>query len=431
MEKKFFTIIFLLFSSTFGYTQCIETIGNTVYIKCDGTYDKSSVLSGGANIIVINDGVHATFNSWDTSPWNLQLEVNGEVSINSDVNFSDSGGKKLTINSNGSMNVSGDLTISTSAEIYGELYVGSPCYDCNSCSTGQFTLTNSGSSNIHTYSGSYIEANNVEIGEGVTLEGKMKVYCDFKITNSGGSELTLIEGELEIGRELNIDTWDTSCSDSGGSLSNKISGSGSISVEQTNPPCLKDWLEGKNLLPVELIFFSAKRQSSNVMLTWATASEVNNDYFEIQRSTDGKNFEIIGSVNGNGNSQARIDYEFIDTEAPKSTIYYRLKQVDYNGQFEYYPLIIKSDAARELSILNLSGNPVTGTSLKLQVYSPINQVIWFKLIGQNGMVYYLEEKTVFSGNTLLTIDIGHINPGVVILQAATDDFSQSLKLIRQ
>ncbi|MEH0157248.1 hypothetical protein V6R21_24255 [Limibacter armeniacum] len=587
MKNKLFTIIILILSYSFGYSQCTETVGNTVYIKCDGTYDKSTVLSGGANIIVINEGVHATFNSWDTNPWNLELEVNGEITINSDVNIDDSRGKKLTIGSNGTMNVTGDLSISTTAEIYGKLYVGSPCSDCTSCTTGKFTLTNSGSSDLHAYPNSYIEVNNAEIGEGAILEGEFKSYCDFTIINSGGANLTLINGDLEIGGTLSIPDW--AKYDDCGSCSTFINGDGSISAGAYDPdPELADWLSKNNylapcdrsytvdnsapssgnytidtsmkgtltiydgqqvildgtggaismknidmeggstiitkgdvsisntftatveqgdtediniyfcetftfpdnsgfkwyitleknstqnvniygdfdcgdikvqidiqsgatgkltvngqeytssqsgkcttILPVEMIFFSAKRQSSDVMLTWATASEVNNDYFEIQRSTDGKNFEIIGSVNGNGDSQARIDYEFIDTNAPKGTVYYRLKQVDYNGKFEYFNLFIKDSADKYLDITNLSGNPMSGQELKLQVYSATSQTVWFNLIGQNGTILHSEQRTVPTGVTLLTIGSDRIIPGIVLLQVIANDFQKTLKIIKQ
>ncbi|MBI3502200.1 MAG: T9SS type A sorting domain-containing protein [Bacteroidetes bacterium] len=92
-------------------------------------------------------------------------------------------------------------------------------------------------------------------------------------------------------------------------------------------------------LPIELISFSAScRDDKTVLLEWATATEINNDYFTIERSTDGKNFEAIGKIKGAGNSSAIRKYEFTDIEPPLSTAvaYYRLKQTDYDGKYEYF-----------------------------------------------------------------------------------------------
>ncbi len=88
-------------------------------------------------------------------------------------------------------------------------------------------------------------------------------------------------------------------------------------------------------LLVEFIDFKASLDQSKVRLEWATASERNSEVFEIERSTDGENFETIGNVQANNNSTIRIDYEYYD-EAPLVGLnYYRLKQIDFDGDFQY------------------------------------------------------------------------------------------------
>ena len=92
-------------------------------------------------------------------------------------------------------------------------------------------------------------------------------------------------------------------------------------------------------LPVELIEFRAKEdQQQNVVLLWATASEINNMQFVIERSADGRSFEILDDVNGNGTTTVGQSYSYVDTK-PISVAYYRLKQVDYDGSFEYSDVI--------------------------------------------------------------------------------------------
>jgi len=99
-----------------------------------------------------------------------------------------------------------------------------------------------------------------------------------------------------------------------------ITGSGEISAGSWSN---FGTVAGTVTLPVELIKFSRKSNDYGILLEWATASEVNNDYFEIQRSLDGINFEVIDVVNGNGNSFERIDYDYLDDYSGEA--YYRLK----------------------------------------------------------------------------------------------------------
>ena len=92
------------------------------------------------------------------------------------------------------------------------------------------------------------------------------------------------------------------------------------------------------VLPVELSNFNVRydEKSKNVLLDWTTETEVNNDYFTIERSKDLVNFEVVDVVKGNGNSNITQNYHLIDNKPLKGTSYYRLKQTDYDGQFEYF-----------------------------------------------------------------------------------------------
>jgi hypothetical protein len=88
-------------------------------------------------------------------------------------------------------------------------------------------------------------------------------------------------------------------------------------------------------LPVELLEFEAQPRENDVLLKWTTVSESNNDYFEVQRSIDAENFVPVGRVNGAGNSNHVRLYELPDVNAlyaGADLLYYRLHQVDFNGQ---------------------------------------------------------------------------------------------------
>ncbi len=88
-------------------------------------------------------------------------------------------------------------------------------------------------------------------------------------------------------------------------------------------------------LPVELSKFEVHARQRDVLLTWQTASEQNNDGFEIERSADGRDWEMIGFVEGNGTTSDVHEYFFYDEKPMLGENYYRLRQVDFDGQFDY------------------------------------------------------------------------------------------------
>ncbi|GAB3876197.1 hypothetical protein GCM10028824_33470 [Hymenobacter segetis] len=120
-----------------------------------------------------------------------------------------------------------------------------------------------------------------------------------------------------------------------------------------------------NPLPVELVAFTARAQGTAVALSWRTATEKNSKAFEVERSADGTTFERIATVAAAGSSSAR-SYELLDNNLPthQSTIYYRLKQVDQDGTFNYSPVrtVALTGAAAGLS---LYPNPAHGGAATL------------------------------------------------------------------
>jgi hypothetical protein len=88
-------------------------------------------------------------------------------------------------------------------------------------------------------------------------------------------------------------------------------------------------------LPIELLSFTASAQEAYVELNWSTASEQNNDYFSVERSTDGINFTSIMIINGAGNSTENLNYSVVDDAPLARSSYYRLKQTDYDGKNSY------------------------------------------------------------------------------------------------
>jgi len=109
--------------------------------------------------------------------------------------------------------------------------------------------------------------------------------------------------------------------------------------------CAEIWVvvDYTETLPIELLFFKGECNNGSVSLNWSTISETNNDYFTIEKSDDGINFEIITIINGAGNSNTQQDYFVIDENPYKGINYYRLKQTDYDGKYEYSDIIAISN----------------------------------------------------------------------------------------
>lgn len=92
-------------------------------------------------------------------------------------------------------------------------------------------------------------------------------------------------------------------------------------------------------LPVELVDFDGSNNEGVNNIYWVTATEINNDYFELQKSEDGYNYIHLTTIKGSGNSNTPIIYEHRDDKPFNDITYYRLKQVDFDGQFEYHNII--------------------------------------------------------------------------------------------
>lgn len=123
-------------------------------------------------------------------------------------------------------------------------------------------------------------------------------------------------------------------------------------------------LSGVNIqpLPIELMSFYAVEYAGANLLVWEVASEVDNQMFEVERSTDGVSWELISSVPGAGNSSEQKKYGVLDETFRLDINYYRLKQVDFNGQFEYSQVISVDNRENEgvylVRSVNLSGQEI-------------------------------------------------------------------------
>ena len=174
-------------------------------------------------------------------------------------------------------------------------------------------------------------------------------------------------------------------------------------------------------LPIELVNFTAVSVNNQTVLTeWKTASEVNSDYFTIERSKEGKddgNWEYVGNVDGAGNSSTTLNYELEDKTPYKGTSYYRLKQTDFNGDFEYFgPVAVRLEG---VDIINLYPNPATD-HIDYSVASSLESNITITLVDVLGRKVMSETSNLQIGKNKLRLDISNYSQGMYMIQLKTE-----------
>lgn len=172
--------------------------------------------------------------------------------------------------------------------------------------------------------------------------------------------------------------------------------------------------EGASALPVEMVYFFANCTEDHIEINWQTASEHNSDYFQLETSLDGINWGVLETISAAGFSQELVNYSAIELDAARAQKYYRLKQVDFNGDFKMYgPL--KADCTLESCDITLYPNPCEA-QVKLSVASQIPSEFNYTLISPEGKVLENKQMAVQSGMTVYTLDVSAYPSGMYILQ---------------
>ncbi len=161
--------------------------------------------------------------------------------------------------------------------------------------------------------------------------------------------------------------------------------------------------EGITTLPVKMVKFLASADAKSAKLYWETASERNNDKFEVEHSTNGKDFAKVGEVKGNGTSQKLNTYSFKDFAPANGVNYYRLKQLDFSGDFEYSDVKFVNFEL-EAPIFSIYPNPATDVINFSQVVKSVEiyNVQGILLLQQNGTVSSVKIPTSFATGLYLT-----------------------------
>ncbi len=194
----------------------------------------------------------------------------------------------------------------------------------------------------------------------------------------------------------------------------------------TNFPGLTDFVntEAGTTLPVELVTFTAESFNLGIEVSWSTATEINNDYFSLQKSYDGVEFTEIGQVLGNGNSTDLNSYTFIDKEMREGLQYYQLIQYDYDGTAHHEGIIsIKIQSGHSTADYSLYPNPATDIVFIKGLHNSINAI--YAVYNTKGTQLVRETYEPNKGIDLLQFETGTY---YILLQDGKS--TKSLKLIK-
>ena len=179
-------------------------------------------------------------------------------------------------------------------------------------------------------------------------------------------------------------------------------------------------------VPVTWSSFTVETNDLFNTLKWSTASELNNSHFEIERSAGEDCFESIGEISGSGTKQSLSHYSFTDHYPPTMTTYYRIKQVDFNGEFDY-SVIIKAKSPLKNSVIKVSPNFLSQQEKDLYI-SNVTENTQYYLINSIGKE--VEIRTSFTGPNMVKATIVNSDfKGFLYLYVIDNNNVKTFKLV--
>lgn len=220
-----------------------------------------------------------------------------------------------------------------------------------------------------------------------------------------------------------------------GSSANSTSGmlSAGSNLLASSLPANFTGTDNNNALPVSLISFTANTVNQQVILNWVTANEKMNKGFDVERSVNGLDFEWVGFVNGAGNSNATNSYQLKDNNAfinnNTNVLYYRLKQVDYNGKITYSNMVTVSMDGLVNKELSMFPNP-TKDKFQITVNTSNAANMEISIIDIHGKVLANYINPTNAGTNAVEIDAAEIPAGLYFVRVVIGNEINVLKLIK-
>ncbi len=186
----------------------------------------------------------------------------------------------------------------------------------------------------------------------------------------------------------------------------------------------------QNPLPIELLSFNAVRSDNVALLLWETGTEINNSFFQIERSTDGFDFFPIGIIPGAGNSNNPIQYSFIDSTPVKGINYYRLQQFDFDGASALSDVRVLDFSGSLLGNLIMYPNPLAADA-ELNIYFPEKGMLQLEVFDINGRMVFNWSGGDFESNEIVNVGQLNLEQGLYVVRVYSSNSVFSGRLIAQ
>lgn len=220
---------------------------------------------------------------------------------------------------------------------------------------------------------------------------------------------------LQVAHDDGVSQWQnfggTATANWTGSITSALFGNFHNYFALANPP------GGGNALPVSLSAFSAVFAGKYVDVKWTTESETNNDYFTLERSSDNIHYSQLTKIDGAGNSTVTHDYYYLDQQPMRGISYYRLKQTDFDGKSEYFPVVVVQN--KNKGTFTIYPNPASTSIVHLTGETNLeNATVTIQDI--TGRTVPCLSRTTENGSLEIQIDEVYLKTGAVYFINATD-----------
>jgi len=279
--------------------------------------------------------------------------------------------------------------------------------------------------------GSTIPSINFDVNKTWVVSEKHPGYGHAAITvqwNTGDENIDFVEIGSGISSYYN-GGWDNA---NATSLEDSIPGI--LTLTRTGLDSFHAFGVGKSYtpLPVTLLYFNGVLADKVVNLNWATATEINNDHFTLERSADAKNFTELAEIRGADNSNTIQNYEYTDQQPLSGVSYYRLAQTDINGTKTYALNLVEINnggSISGLSELRTEPNPFKST-ISVNFNAASDGIAQISVSDLSGKTVYSESVSFKAGNNIFPLNLDNLNDGVYILQLQIGNNVNTIKIAK-
>ena len=179
-------------------------------------------------------------------------------------------------------------------------------------------------------------------------------------------------------------------------------------------------------LPITLLNFTGQKNGNSSLLQWQVTNEVNNAYFSVEQSTDGKNFKAIGKIESRAGVSTKQEYKFSDNNPSKGLNFYRLKQVDNDGNYTYSK-IVTVDFISLAGVFKIFPNPaVNSIKISLPLNSEISRIDVYDVNGKKWL-----EKLINTNTDSQTLDVSNLAAGIYQVTLTQGSQQKTIKMVKE